>query len=95
MFLGGIALLLVTFNLAYGMFSVPQAQALGLDKSKAVDLAVAGESFAGLVIKVLLLLVMGLVGSMTANRGIKLYVESRGDPRVPDRVQQAEDGVTE
>ena len=76
-FLTGVGLLLVTFRLAYGMFTVPHDQALGLQKGKAVDLAVAGESFAGLIVRVLLLLVMGAVSSMVANRGIKLYVESR------------------
>lgn len=80
-FLGGIGLLVLTFSLAYGMFSVPQSQALGIEKDKAVDLAMAGGSFAGLIVRVLLLLVMGAVGSMVANRGIKLYVESRSAPK--------------
>ena len=79
-FLGGIGLLLLTFNLAYHMFSVPPSQALGVRQDAPVDFAKTGESFVGVVGRVLLLLVMSAVGSVIANRGIKLYGESRAHP---------------
>lgn len=77
-FLGGVALLLLTFKLAYDMFRIPPEQALQLEKDKAIDVAATGNSLASLLLRVLLLIVMGLVGSFTANRGIHLYAESRG-----------------
>src|SRR5687768_7295109 len=74
---GGLALLLVTFGLAYKMFSVPVSEALNLPLNQPVNLEIAGQSFAGLVIRVLLLLVMSITGSIFANKGIKLYLAGR------------------
>ena len=92
-FLGGIALLLFTFKIAYGMFTVPPAEALGLGQGKPVDLGNAGSSFVGSLLRVLLLIVMALVSSLIANRGIQLYTDSRGHihelrttAEVPDEV---------
>jgi len=76
-FLGGVALLLVVFKLAFEMFKTPPAQALGID-SKKLDLNVGVSSLFGVMIRVLLLLVMGLVGSWIANRGISMYTQARG-----------------
>ena len=76
-FFGGLALLLVTFKLAYDMFGVAPETALGIDTKKFVDLNVAGTTFAWIVVRVLLLLVMSFIGSMIANRGIKLYLAGR------------------
>ncbi len=77
-FLGGIALLLFTFRIAYDMFTVPPVRALGLIKDQPVDLGSAGSNLVGSLLKVLLLIVMALVGSLIANRGIQLYTDSRG-----------------
>ena len=60
------------------MFSTPPDQALGIQRGKPIDFNDAGTSLAGLLIRMLLLLVMGVVGSLIANRGITLYTESRG-----------------
>jgi len=76
-FLGGVALLLLTFKLAYEMFSVPPEQALNLKKGATLEVATVGSTITGLVIRILLLIVMGLVSSLIANRGIHLYTESR------------------
>jgi hypothetical protein len=76
-FIGGIALLLFTFQLAYQMFHVPANQALNVVPGKTLQLTQVGTSFAGVVIRILLLLVMGLVGSLVANRGILLIGHSR------------------
>lgn len=76
-FAGGVALLVFTFKLAYEMFSIPPEQAVGVTKGNAVDFAKAGESLASIATRIVLLLVMAGVGSMIANRGIKLYVSAR------------------
>ena len=76
-FLGGIGLLLLTFQLAYEMFHVPANQALNVVPGKTLQINEVGMSFAGVVIRILLLLVMGLMGSLVANRGILLIGHSR------------------
>lgn len=75
--LGGLALLGLTFKLAYDMFAIPPERAMGFDPKKPVDMNLAGQSFAGLIIRVLLLLTMALIGSLIANRGINLYLAGR------------------
>lgn len=76
--MGGIALIALTFKLAYDMFQVPPEQALRIAQGKTLDLAVAGQSFGSVLIRILLLVVMGLMGSLVANRGISLYERSGG-----------------
>lgn len=76
-FLIGIGLLLLTFKLAYDQFAVPPEKALHIDPGKPLDVTTAVQSFAGLVIRVLLLFVMAIIGAITANRGIKMYTDSR------------------
>ena len=70
-------MLVATFRLAYGMFSISPAHAMGTEAGKPADLGKAGETFIGLLQKVVLLLVMCWVGSIIANRGVKLYHASR------------------
>lgn len=81
-FLGGVALLAFTFKLAYDMFMVPPQNALGVKPKEPIDLGMAGQSFVGLILKVLLLVVMGLMGSLIANRGISLFAGSRVHPKI-------------
>ena len=76
-FLGGVGLLLLTFRLAYDLFTVPPTDALGLRGAKELNVATAGNSVTALLMRILLLFVMGFVGSMVANRGISLYTASR------------------
>lgn len=75
-FLGGVGLLGLTFKIAYEMFDVPQAKALGLVKGQAIDAAQTGGSLIRIVIQLGVLLVMAIVGSMLANKGIGLYCGS-------------------
>jgi hypothetical protein len=79
-FLGGVGLLLLTFRLAYELFTVPPADALGLRGAKELNAASAGNSLTAILIRILLLFVMGFVGSMIANRGVSLYTASRALP---------------
>ena len=77
-FLGGIALLLLVFKLAYEMFSTPPSKMLNLENTKKLDLNSGINSLFGVMLRIMLLLVMGLVGSWIANRGISLYTQARG-----------------
>jgi hypothetical protein len=76
-FLVGVALLLLTFKLAYDLFSVPPGNTLAVTADKAVDPTATGQNLINIVLRVLLLIVMGLVGSLIANRGISLFTGSR------------------
>ena len=93
-FLGGIALLLFTFHLAYEMFTVPPPVALDLRPNKPVDLESAGSHVIGAFFRVLLLVVMALVGSLIANRGIQLYADSRGHIHDSSKTADPPDEVT-
>ena len=77
-FLGGMALLVLVFRLAYEMFITPPSKILGFDGAKKVDLNASFNSMITVFLRILLLLVMGLVGSWIANRGISLYTHARG-----------------
>ena len=76
-FLGGIALLLLVFKLAYDLFTTPPSNVLGVQGAKTIDFGLVGNSLTVLVMKILLLLVMGIFGSLVANRGISMYTSSR------------------
>lgn len=76
-FLGGIVLLLLTFKLAFEMFAMPPSKSLGIEANQPVDLAKAGNSLAEVFLRFVALLIMSVVGSVIANRGIKLYSDSR------------------
>lgn len=77
-FLGGIVLLLLVFKLAYEMFTTTPGKTLDIQPGKKLDLNAGINSLFGVMIRILLLLVMGLVGSWIANRGITLYTHARG-----------------
>lgn len=81
-FLTGIALLLLTFSLAYRLFGTPPETVFGPRQGEALDLARAGQSLFGVVWRIAMLLVMVVVGSVVANRGIRLYLASREAPKI-------------
>ncbi len=83
-FVGGVVLLLLTFRLAYDMFSTPPKVALGLPGQKAIDFGLVGNSLTGIFVRIFLLLIMGIIGSLIANRGVHLYTHSRGLPTKPE-----------
>ena len=76
-FLAGIALLAYTFQLANAMFSAQPEQVLGSAGKPTFDLALAGQSLIAILTRVLVLIVMGLMGSLIANKGISLFAGSR------------------
>ncbi len=77
-FLIGIGLLVLTFKLAFDLFSVSPSQALDLKPGSVVTLAKTGTSFAGVLVRISLLIVMALTGSWVSNRGIALYSSCYG-----------------
>lgn len=79
-FLGGIALLALTFDLAIEMFRTDPSTLFGL-QGKPLDVNKAVTTLMGVVIRILLLLVMAIVGGVVANRGIHLYADSRASTK--------------
>lgn len=77
-FLGGIALIVLVFRLAYDMYKVPPKVALKIEPGKPLDVATTVNALADILIKIVFLLFMAGSGSMVANRGIYLYSKSRG-----------------
>lgn len=76
-FLVGVALLMLTFKLAYDLFTVSPSQSVVILNHKgAVDAGKSGDALMSVVFRVLLLIVMGLMGSLIANRGISLFTSS-------------------
>ncbi len=75
-FLGGIALLLLVFKLAYDLFAIPPEIALKLKGAKTIDPIQTGGSLVGILIKSIVLVIMGLFGSLIANKGVHLYSHS-------------------
>lgn len=98
-FLGGVALLALTFKLAYDQFNAPHAQALGLEKGKAIDAVATGGKAADILIRLGVLLIMAIVGSMVANKGIGLYSGSLHPvdkhPEPPRPTETAREGAPE
>jgi hypothetical protein len=54
---------------------------LGISSGKTIDFNDVGIQGLGVVIRMLTLLVMSVVGSVVANRGITMFVESRRAPK--------------
>lgn len=75
--------------LAHGMFHTPPQEALNLKVGKPIDLNTAGTNLVGVVLHIILLLVMGFVGSMVSNRGIHLYAQSRTVVKEPETPGEA------
>ena len=90
-FLVGVGLLAFTFNLAYSMFAAPVEQAVGADGKTTLDLAKAGQSLIGVLTRILMLIVMGLLGSLIANRGISLFAGTISRPNPPSNSTPASD----
>ena len=72
-FVAGLVILFVTFQLAYGMFNVPARETLGDEK----DVTELGKTFGHVLLRVGLLLVMSVVGSVIAGQGVRMYLASR------------------
>ena len=83
-FLAGLAILGWTLQMAFDLYRLSPADALGVVKGKPIDPATTGGAFGTTLIRVGLLVVMALVGSLVANKGAVLYSASRGLPAKAD-----------
>ena len=76
-FFVGIGLLLLVFKIAYGLFTASPATALGItitgDPKRDPAAMLIGQSFGWLMVKILLLFLMSVVASLTAQKGVNLY----------------------
>ncbi len=87
-FLGGVALLLLTFRIAYDLFQMPAADVLGIKAEQTVDVNFAGRSAVELIFRIALLLLMCIVGSVIANRGIRMYQAAIGEIRPSTPIEE-------
>lgn len=76
-FLVGIALLGLTFKLAFDLFTVPPEQSIGLRQGQPIDVNETLRLALRLVVRILMLLFMCFVASLIASRGIKMYSARR------------------
>lgn len=72
-FLFGLALLIMTFRHAATMFAIPARETLGNEK----DVTELGKTFGHVILRIGLLLVMSIVGSIITGQGIRLYLAAR------------------
>ncbi len=72
-FLAGVGLVVVTFMLAREMFTTDPSVALGIKAGEVMDVNRALVAGTFILFRVILLVVMAGLGSIVANRGIKLY----------------------
>ncbi|HZO90262.1 MAG TPA: hypothetical protein VFB38_18195 [Chthonomonadaceae bacterium] len=76
-FLLGVALLVVVFYMAYGLYNQPAAQALGLkftgNPKTDPQATTIGVQFGTLLFRIAYLFIMSIAGSLVANKGINLY----------------------
>ncbi len=81
-FLVGVALLCIVFYAAYDLFKATPAQALGLtftgDPKRDPSAMNVGSQFAWLLVKIALMIVMAVAGSLVAQKGINLYFSAVG-----------------
>jgi hypothetical protein len=95
-FLAGIAIILWSFQTAFVLFNTPPETTLNIPKGKTLNVNDFWGSVIRLVYKIVMLLFMCFIGSIVANRGIKLYGESqRGVPGAapaPGDVRTQEEG---
>ena len=79
-FFAGIGMIVFTFQQALQMFATPPAAALGIQKAKPLDVNETGANLVGILIRILLLFVLSVCGSLVANKGVSLFGASRHLP---------------
>lgn len=88
-FLVGVALIGFSFKLAYDLFLTPPEVAMRVTPGQPINIDQTAASLTQLVVRILILAVMAGLGSMIANRGIRLYAARPAPPKVaePKRVE--------
>ncbi|MCH7904416.1 MAG: hypothetical protein IH944_07600 [Armatimonadetes bacterium] len=95
-FLGGVALIVTAFIFAREMFAVPPGEAIEVSGGETININATVAAAFGVLLKVLLLIVMAGIGSILANRGIRLYAQGNPGllPTKPER-EKPEDEASE
>lgn len=79
-FLAGVILIGFTFKLAFDMFNIPPAVQVGSSPEAPLKVESVIQSISAIFVKIILLVVMALFGSLVATRGIKLYSHRPAKP---------------
>ena len=79
-----MALIGATFWQAYDIFAKAPQINLGIASGKPIDFNIVGLNFVRLIVKILLLVVMALIGSLLATKGVKMYASAPPVRAVPD-----------
>lgn len=77
-FIVGILLLSYTFKLASDLFTTNPASYFNTPEKTPIDANKLSGTVLGLVFRLIMLLVMAIIGGMIANRGIRMFSDSRG-----------------
>jgi hypothetical protein len=80
-FIAGAGLVAWSFWLAWGVFSRPPEVAMRLQPDQPMDFGAVVAGLFEVVAKAVMLVVMAGIGSVLANRGVRLYSESGGLPK--------------
>lgn len=75
-FIVGIALLALVFSMAYSLYFKPASELVEVGE-KTLDLQGLIRSSAATLIRIILLFVMSVAGSLLAGRGAQMYLASR------------------
>lgn len=95
-FLAGVALIVLTFQQAYTMFSATPAEALNVKPDAPLNVNETVDKLIQNVLKVLLLLVMAGAGSLLANVGIRLFASPlHGPHQKPEKKKRKEETPSE
>ena len=81
-FLFGIGLLVYTFIQAAYMFSTPASTAVRVEENP--NIATISVSFGEVVLRIGLLFVMSIVGSVISTKGVRMYLAARATPKTPE-----------
>ncbi|MCH8274779.1 MAG: hypothetical protein IH851_08315 [Armatimonadetes bacterium] len=73
-FLAGITLLIITFVWAANLFSTPPAEFVQKDNPDVTNIAT---SFGYVILRIGMLLVMSIVGSVVSGKGVRMYLAAR------------------
>lgn len=90
-FLAGISMILFAFYLAFQIFQVPPSIRMEALPGKPVDLGNATESLTSVTIRIIVIVVMAGLGSMVANRGVKLYASDSNRGRKAKRAKEGDE----
>jgi hypothetical protein len=79
-FFAGIAMIYGVFQQAWVLFETPPVKALAIEKAKPMDVNVTGTNLVWVLVRILILFLLAVCGSLIANKGVSLFAASRHLP---------------